>query len=93
MEKDKSYTADKLVKFAEAWQKEKKTRSIVILAVERDDDTDEADVSNLVSGNVRDMVVTLANLINENPEIFKPSIKLAEIMKEKEKKLKDKKML
>lgn len=83
---DKSYTAEKLVKFAEAWQNEKETRSIVILAVERDDDADAAEISNLVGGNVRDMVVTLAELINENPEIFKPAIKLAEIMKEKEKK-------
>lgn len=84
---DKSYTAEKLVKFAEAWQNEKETRSIVILAVERDDDADAAEISNLVGGNVRDMVVTLAELINENPEIFKPAIKLAEIMKEKKKKL------
>lgn len=90
---DKSYTPEKLVKFAEAWQNEKETRSIVILAVERDDDADAAEISNLVGGNVRDMVVTLAELINENPEIFKPAIKLAEIMKEKEKKLKDKKKL
>lgn len=80
---DKSYTAEKLVKFAEAWQNEKETRSIVILAVERDDDADAADVSNLVTCNVRDMVVMLAELINENPEIFKPAIKLAEVMKEK----------
>ncbi len=80
---DKSYKTEKLVDFAKAWQEEKKTRSIVILAIERDDDADAADVSNLVSGNLRDMVVTLAELINENPEIFKPAIKLAEIMKEK----------
>lgn len=89
---DKSYTVKKLVDFAEAWAEEKETRSIVILAIERDDDADAADVSNLVSGNVRDMLVMLAELINENPEIFKPAIKLAEIMEEKEKKLEDKKM-
>ena len=93
MEKDKSYTAEKLVKCAQAWQKEKKTRSIVILVVERDDDADVADVSNLVAGNARDMVVTLARLINENSDIFKPAIKLAEIVEAKEKKVKDKKML
>ena len=85
MEKDKSYKTEKLVDFAKAWQEEKETRSIVILAIERDDDADAADVSNLVSGNVRDMLVMLAELINENPEIFKPAIMLAEIMKEKEK--------
>lgn len=89
---DKSFKTEKLVDFAKAWQEEKKTRSIVILAIERDDDADAADVSNLVSGNVRDMLVMLAELINENPEIFKPAIKLAEIMKEKEKKVKDKKI-
>ena len=83
---DKSYTPGELVNIAEAWAEEKETRSIVILAVERDDDADAAEISNLVGGNVRDMVVTLAELINENPEIFKPAIKLAEIMKEKEKK-------
>lgn len=83
---DKSYTPKELVDFAEAWAKEKETRSIVILAIGRDDDADAADVSNLVSGNVRDMLVMLAELINENQEIFKPAIKLAEIMKEKEKK-------
>lgn len=89
---DKSCKIEKLVDFAKAWQEEKETRSIVILAIERDDDADAADVSNLVSGNVRDMLVMLAELINENPEIFKPAIKLAEIMKEKEKKVKDKKI-
>ena len=87
MEKDKSYTAEKLVKCAQAWQKEKETRSIVILVVERDDEADAADVSNLVAGNAKDMVVTLAGLINENSDIFKPAIKLAEIMKEKGKDL------
>lgn len=89
---DKSCKTEKLVDFAKAWQEEKETRSIVILAIERDDDADAADVSNLVSGNVRDMLVMLAELINENQEIFKPAIKLAEIMKEKEKKVKDKKI-
>lgn len=89
---DKSYTPGELVNIAEAWAEEKETRSIVILAIERDDDVDEVDVSNLVGGTLRDMVVTLAKLINENQEIFKPAIKLAEIMKEKEKKVKYKKM-
>ena len=80
---DKSYTPKKLVDFAEAWAEEKETRSIVILAIERDDDADEVDVSNLVGGIPRDMIVTLARLINDNPKIFKPAIKLAEVMKEK----------
>lgn len=93
MENIKNLSLEELVKFAKTWQEGKDTRSIVILAIERDDDADAADVSNLVSGNVRDMVVALAELIDENPEIFKPAIKLAEIMKAKEKKLKDKKML
>lgn len=88
MEKDKSYTAEKLVKFAEAWQNEKKTRSIVILAIERDDNADPVKVSHLISGSARNLVVALAGFINENPVIFKPAIKLAEIMEAKEKKKK-----
>lgn len=83
---DKSYTPKKLVDFAEAWAEEKETRSIVILAIERDDDADGVDVSNLMGGNGRDMVLTLADFINENPDIFKPAIKLAEIAEAKEKK-------
>lgn len=89
---DKSFKTEKLVDFAKAWQEEKETRSIVIIAVERDDDANEADVSNMVSGNARDIVVTLARLINENQDIFKPAIKLAEIAEAKEKKVKDKKI-
>lgn len=83
---DKSCKTEKLVDFAKAWQEEKETRSIVILAIERDDDANKADVSNMVSGNARDIVLTLARLINENQDIFKPAIKLAEIAEAKEKK-------
>ena len=87
---DKSYKTEKLVEFVKTWQEEKETRSIVILAVERDDDANVADVSNLVGGNARDIVLTLARLINENLDIFKPAIKLAEIVEAEEKKVREK---
>lgn len=77
---------EELVKFVKTWQEGKETRSIVVVAIDRDDNEGAADVSNMVSGNARDIVLTLARLINENQDIFKPAIKLAEIAEAKEKK-------
>lgn len=55
---------------------------------ERYDNADPVKVSHLISGSARNLVVALAGFINENPVIFKPAIKLAEIIEAEEKKKK-----
>ena len=87
MEKIKRMTPEELVKIAETWQEGKETKSIVIVAIDRDDAEDAADIANLVGGNKRDLVLVLADLIYQNPEIFRLANKLAEVLKEKGKDL------
>lgn len=83
MEKIKRMTPEELVKIAKTWQEGKETRSIVIVAIDDDDTQDAADIANLVGGNKRDLVLALADLIYQNPEIFRLANKLAEVLKEK----------
>ena len=83
MEKIKRMTPEELVKIAETWQEGKETRSIVIVAIDKDDTQDAADITDLIGGNKRDLVLVLADLIYRNPEIFRLANKLAEVLKEK----------
>lgn len=86
MEFDKSLndlTPLELVELAEKWQEGEETRSIVIIATDGDDAEDAADIANLVGGNKRDLVLALADVIYQNPEIFRLANKLAEVLKEK----------
>ena len=87
MEKIKRMTPEELVKIAETWQEGKET-SIVIVAIDGDDAEDAADIANLVSGNKRDMMLALANLIYHKQELFRLANAMAEVMKEKGKDLK-----
>ena len=83
MEKIKRMTPEELVKIAETWQEGKETRSIVIVAIDKDDTQDAADITDMKGGNKRDLVLVLADLIYQNPEIFRLANKLAEVLKEK----------
>ena len=87
MENIKNLSPGELVKIAETWQEGKNTRSIVVVAIDMDDNEDIADITDLVSGSKRDMVIALAELIYQNPEIFRLANKLAEVLKEKGKDL------
>ena len=88
MEKIKRMTPEELVKIAETWQEGKETRSSVIVAIDRDVTQDAADITDLVSGNKRDMMLALANLIYHKQELFRLANAMAEVMKEKGKDLK-----
>lgn len=83
MENIKNLSPSELVKIAETWQEEKETRSVVVVAIDRDDNEDIADITDLVSGNKRDMVIALADLIYREHDLFRLANKLAEVMKEK----------
>ena len=83
MENVKNLSTEELIKIAEAWQEGKETRSVVIVAIDKDGTQDTADIANLVGGNKRDLVLVLADLIYQNPEIFRLANKLAEVLKEK----------
>ena len=83
MENIKNLSPEELVEIAETWQEGKETRSVVIVAIDEDDTQDAADIANLVGGNKRDLVLALADLIYQNPEIFRLANKLAEVLKEK----------
>ena len=80
-------TPEELVKIAKTWQEGKETRSVVIVAMDGDDAEDAADLANLVSGNKRDIMLALANLIYHEQELFRLANAMAEVMKEKGKDL------
>ena len=83
MENIKRMTPGELVKIAETWQEGKETRSIVVVAIDRDDNEDIADITDLVSGSKGDMVIALAELIYREHDLFNLANKLAEVMKER----------
>ena len=80
-------TPEELFKIAKTWQEGKETRSVVIVAMDGDDAEDAADLANLVSGNKRDIMLALANLIYHEQELFRLANAMAEVMKEKGKDL------
>ena len=83
-------TPEELFKIAKTWQEGKETRSVVIVAMDGDDAEDAedaADLVNLVSGNKRDIMLALANLIYHEQELFRLANAMAEVMKEKGKDL------
>ena len=83
MENIKNLSPRELVKIAETWQEGKNTRSIVVVAIDRDDNEDIADIIDLVSGSKRDMVIALAELIYREHDLFNLANMLAEVMKER----------
>ena len=83
MENIKNLSPGELVKIAETWQEGKNTRSIVVVAIDMDDNEDIADITDLVSGSKGDMVIALAKLIYREHDLFNLANKLAEVMKER----------